>query len=161
MSRSSEWVAGMDRGSDAALSDCIFSSSVGSASTASASTEIVSVRPGWVMAGRSSAGHIRGSRVEADSRHSTGTRGRSMRRPSLTRTAGSTVSEPSTATATTMMEPVASEANTALRARNRPSIETMTATPDTMTECPAVSAAISIASRWPRPRCRSARTRLT
>ena len=32
-----------------------------------------------------------------------------MRRPSLTSSAGSTVSEPSTATATTMIEPVASE----------------------------------------------------
>jgi hypothetical protein len=32
--------------------------------------------------------------------------------PSLARTAGSTVSEPSTATATTMIEPTANESNT-------------------------------------------------
>ena len=91
------------------------------------------------------------------SRHSTGTRGRSIARPSLTSSAGSTVSEPSTATATTMIEPVASEAKTTSPARYSPTIETITASPDTSTECPEVSAAISTASSWLRPRRRSSR----
>ena len=116
------------------------------------STETTNVRPGRWRAGRSIAGQRRGSRVWVASRHRNGTRGRSMPRPSLTSTAGSTVNEPSTATATTMIEPAAREANTASRAMNRPSIETITAAPETSTECPEVSAAISIASRCVRPR---------
>ncbi len=43
------------------------------------------------------------------SRHSSGTRGRSTQRPSRASSAGSTVIEPSTAIATTRIEPVASE----------------------------------------------------
>ena len=50
----------------------------------------------------------------------TGTRGRSTQRPSLASTAGSTVSEPSTATATTRIAPTASEEKIALPARNMP-----------------------------------------
>jgi hypothetical protein len=84
-----------------------------------------------------------------------------MRRPSFTSTAGSTVSEPSTATATTMIDPVAREANVASAAKYSPNIDTMTARPETRTEWPAVSAATSTASSWERPRCRSARARFT
>ena len=79
------------------------------------------------------------------SRHSSGTRGRSTHRPSRDSTAGSTVSEPITATATTMIVPAASE-NVASCTTNSPAIAPITARPDTTTECPDVAAAISIAS---------------
>ena len=63
------------------------------------------------------------------SRHSSGTRGRSTQRPSLASSAGSTVIEPSTATATTMIAPAASELNVASPTTNRPAIEPITAPP--------------------------------
>ena len=94
------------------------------------------------------------------SRHSSGTRGRSTQRPSLTSSAGSTVIEPSTATATTRIAPVASELKVASPTTNRPAIEAITAPPETRIEWPEVAAAISTASsvrvaRWPAPRARA------
>ena len=64
-------------------------------------------------------------RREAVSRHSNGMRGRSTQRPSFASNAGSTVSEPSTDTATTRIEPTANEAKILSPARNIPDIESM------------------------------------
>jgi hypothetical protein len=61
--------------------------------------------------------------------------------------AGSTVSEPSTDTATTRMEPTANEEKMLSFARNMPAIDTTTAIPETTTACPEVAAAISTAFR--------------
>ena len=104
--------------------------------------------PGGAATGSSSADHeARRCRVRAAvRRHRNGIRGRSTQRPSLASSAGSTVSEPRTATATTRMAPTASEEKVASRARNMPAIAMMTAMPETTTAWPEVSAAISIAS---------------
>ena len=93
-------------------------------------------------------------------RWSSGTRGRSTHRPSFASSAGSTVIEPSTATATTMIEPTASELNVESPIRNRPAIEQITAPPDTRIEWPEVCAAISTASLPEWPLARSSRSRL-
>src|SRR3546814_7435404 len=53
------------------------------------------------------------------SRHSSGTRGRSAQRPSLTSSAGSTVIEPSTAIATTRIEPRSEEHTSELQSLMR------------------------------------------
>ncbi len=94
------------------------------------------------------------------SRHSSGMRGRSTQRPSLASSAGSTVSEPITATTTTRIEPTARALKTGSRVMNNPDIETTTANPETTTARPEVAAAISIASTVDRPRIRSSRSRL-
>ena len=73
--------------------------------------------------------------------------------------AGRTVSEPSTATATTRIDPTASDEKMASPARNMPAMEMMTATPETTTACPDVAAAISTASRCLAPLARSSRSR--
>ena len=88
--------------------------SAGAASaSSSADAETSSVTSGRRSAGRSTRRPERAGRRRpvrgAVRRHSSGTRGRSTQRPSLASSAGSTVSEPSTATATTRIEPTASE----------------------------------------------------
>ena len=65
----------------------------------------------------------RAGRIRRISRCRIGTRGRSTQRPSLASSAGSTVIEPSTATATTMIEPTASELNVASPRMNNPAID--------------------------------------
>ena len=55
--------------------------------------------------------------------------------------AGSTVTEPSTATATTMIVPMPNETKTALPARNMPAIAAITVKPETSTARPEVAAA--------------------
>ncbi len=161
VSRCRVWVSAIEVGSEARLSEVSRMPSAGSASRASAPTEIASVRAGWVSDGRNTPDHSTGSRSCVVHRHSSGTRGRSIARPSATSIAGRTVSEPSTATATTRIDPVASDAKTTLPLTYRPSMASTTATPETQTLCPEVSAAISTASRVLRPARRSALTRLT
>ena len=94
------------------------------------------------------------------SRHSSGTRGRSTQRPSLTSSAGSTVIEPSTATATTRIAPVASELNVASPITYSPAIEAITAPPETRIEWPDVcrrdlDGVEGASGRRPAPRARA------
>ena len=70
------------------------------------------------------------------------------------------MTEPITATATTTIDPEASEANVALPAMKSPAMEAMTAAPETRIEWPEVAAAISTASRVVCPLARSSRSRL-
>ena len=95
------------------------------------------------------------------SRCRNGTRGRSTQRPSLASTAGSTVIEPSTETATTRIAPTAREEKIALPDRNMPAIATATVHPEMTTARPDVAAAISTASSGVRPFARSSRARRT
>ena len=85
----------------------------------------------------------------------------STRSPSFDSTAGSTVSDPSTATATTMIVPTANDMKVALPVRNIPAIAIATVSPETSTARPEVAAAISSARSFEWPRCRSARWRRT
>jgi hypothetical protein len=73
--------------------------------------------------------------------------------------AGSTVSEPTTATATTAIVPVANELNVAAPPKYIPAIAVITVTPEIRTARPEVAAAASIAARLPRPAARSSRAR--
>ena len=61
--------------------------------------------------------------------------------PSLEITAGSTVTEPTIATATTSTVPSANDVNTALPARNIPAIAVITVSPEMSTARPEVAAA--------------------
>ena len=93
-------------------------------------------------------------------RVSSGSRPFSTRSPSADRTAGSTVSDPSTETATTRMVPVASDEKVGEPPRYMPPIAIITVTPETSTARPDVAAAASIAAPLTRPAARSSRTRL-
>ena len=73
--------------------------------------------------------------------------------------AGSTVSEPSIATPTTAIVPVANDANVDAPPKYIPAIAIITVTPETSTARPDVAAAASIAASLLRPAARSSRTR--
>ena len=73
--------------------------------------------------------------------------------------AGSTVTEPSTATATTRIVPMPNETKTALPARNMPAMAAMTVKPEIRTARPDVAAAASSAASGPRPASRSSISR--
>ena len=79
--------------------------------------------------------------------------------PSLDSSAGSTVSDPITETATTRIVPVAIELNVLSPARYMPAIAAITVRPDTSTERPDVAAAASSAACSLRPAARSSRSR--
>ena len=88
-----------------------------------------------------------------------GTRPLFTRSPSFERIAGSTVSEPITAIATTMMVPVANDENVAAPPKYMPAIATITVSPEIRTARPDVAAAASRAASSERPRARSSRSR--
>ena len=89
-----------------------------------------------------------------------GSRPFSTRSPRAESTAGSTVSDPITDTATTRIVPVASEENVGEPPRYMPPIAIITVKPETRTARPDVAAAASIAAPFTRPAARSSRTRL-
>ena len=108
------------------------------------------------------APHMRDSPPEARRRFVTnGTRPFSVqpRRLSDMISAGSAVSEPSIATATTSMVPTPNEVNTGLPARNSPAMAVMTVKPEMSTARPDVAAAISSACSGERPLPRSSISR--
>ena len=88
-----------------------------------------------------------------------GTRPLFTRSPSFDRIAGSTVSEPTTAIATTRIVPVANERNVGAPPKYIPAMAAITVTPDTSTARPEVAAAASSAASSERPRARSSRSR--
>ena len=98
-------------------------------------------------------------RARRRSRLSPGGRPLSMRSPSFESTAGSTLIEPSIATATTRIVPVPKEAKVTLPVMYRPAMATITVKPDTSTARPLVAAATSSAVRSERPAARSSRSR--
>lgn len=77
------------------------------------------------------------------------------------RTAGSTVTEPATAHATTAMVPLAIPLKMFEPTMNWPDIAIITVRPATSTERPTVAAVRSSASDVPRPRWRSSLKRTT
>ena len=88
-----------------------------------------------------------------------GMRPRSTRSPSHAIIAGSTVSEPMMATATTRIVPMPKLRKTELPARNMPAMATITVRPETSTARPEVAAATASAERLSRPAVRSSRLR--
>ena len=79
--------------------------------------------------------------------------------PSFESSAGSTVSEPSIATATTIIVPTEKDMNVLSPERNMPAIAIRTVMPDTSTARPEVAAAASRAALSLRPAARSWRSR--
>ena len=82
-----------------------------------------------------------------------------MPSPTFESIAGSTVSDPSIAIATTMIDPVASPANSGSPAKYRPAMATMTVSPEISTVRPEVAAAALSAASLLRPALRSSRSR--
>ena len=81
------------------------------------------------------------------------------RSPSFDRTAGSTVSDPTIAIATTRIVPVANERKVGAPARYMPPMAIITVKPETSTARPDVAAAASSAASSLRPAARSSRSR--
>ena len=92
-------------------------------------------------------------------RSARGRRPRSIRSPSSASIAGSTVSEPSTAIATTSIVARPIEMNTALPESSSPASATITVRPETRIARPTVADAASSAAAGPRPARRSSRSR--
>ena len=92
-------------------------------------------------------------------RPTNGIRPFSTRSPSLERIAGSTVSEPSIATATTSIAPTEKDMNVLSPERNMPAIAIRTVMPETSTARPEVAAAAASAALSLRPALRSSRSR--
>ena len=84
----------------------------------------------------------------------------STRSPSQESSAGSTVSEPATAMATTMIVPTAIEVQIAVPPKKSPASAMMTVRPEMRTARPDVAAAASSAAAGPLPAARSSRSRL-
>ena len=89
-----------------------------------------SVTAGCRVAGRSRTGHSLGGPWRWVSRCTSGTRGRSTHLPSFASSAGSTVSEPIIAMATTIITLTASEEKITSCARNSAATDTRTAKPE-------------------------------
>ncbi len=83
----------------------------------------------------------------------------STRSPSQASVAGSTVSDPTTASATTRIVPVANDWKVDAPARYIPAIATITVKPETMTARPEVAAAAASDAVSLRPDSRSSRSR--
>ena len=94
-------------------------------------------------------------------RRAPGRRPRSMPSPSFARTAGRTVTEPTTAIATTSIVASAIEANTARPVTSMPARATMTVRPETTTARPTVADVARSAASASRPLRRSSRSRRT
>ena len=93
------------------------------------------------------------------SRCTNGTRPFSTRSPSFESSAGSTVSEPIIATATTIIVPIENDMNVLSPEKNMPAIAIMTVMPEIRTARPEVAAAASSAAPSLRPAARSSRSR--
>ena len=78
--------------------------------------------------------------------------------PSSESSAGSTVTEPTTAISTTEMVAIAKPSKICTPARNMPAMATMTVRPETSTERPEVAAAVRSAASLPAPLARSSRS---
>ena len=89
-----------------------------------------------------------------------GMRPLSTRSPSHDSVAGSTVSEPAIAIATTMIVPIPIDVQIAVPPRNMPASAAMTVRPEMSTARPDVAAAASRAASGPLPAARSSRSRL-
>ena len=147
-----------ERGSPSTPESAVWMWSTGIASTTSTAPAATSDASGRFSTRSSSHDHARGSPVRLSGLMK-GTRPLFTRSPSLERIAGRTVSEPTTAIATTRIVPVANETKVAAPPRYMPAIAAITVTPDTSTARPEVAAAASSAAPSERPRARSSRSR--
>ncbi len=140
---------------------CTLKCSAGDAMASSTATEAIAERPGRASTRSSTNDHTRDS-VRVLRRRTKGIRMRPLStcRPSSASMAGRAVSEPSIATATTMIVPTANDAELLSPVRNCPAMATMTVRPEMRIARPEVAEAISTADVSSRPARRSSRSRL-
>ena len=131
----------------------------GIASTTSTPPAPMTDRTGWRRTGFSTRAHSPLSPAFHGMLEMIGTPPFSTRSPSHASIAGSTVSDPMTAIATTMIVPVANDSNVGAPARYIPAIAIITVRPETSTARPDVAAAAASAACGPAPRSRSSRSR--
>ena len=134
--------------------------STGRASATRTAAEPIAVTSGWRRAGFSTMAQTRFSPRSRRSRPMNGIRPRLTLSPSRESSAGRTVSEPSIATATTIMVAIPNERYVLSPENSIPAIATITVRPEMSTERPEVAAAASIAARVLLPAARSSRSRL-
>ena len=139
-------------------SDCglVCRFSTGAARAARAPTATMADSSGLASTTRSTAFHTRPSLRR---RYRPGILTASTLSPRAESSAGSTVSEPSTAVATTRMVPTAKLVKVASMVRNMPDIATITVRPEIQIERPEVCAAITRARCGSAPLRRSSRSR--
>ena len=133
--------------------------SVGSASATRMPAETTAESSGRRSTRSSTAVHTRDSSRWAMRLPRNGMRPLSMRSPSLESMAGRTVSEPTIATPTTRIVPVAIEAKPLSPVKYMPAMAAMTVKPEISTARPDVAAAAASAASASRPARRSSRSR--
>ena len=136
-----------------------FRLSAGTASARSTAADATAETSGRRRTRSRIALQIRPSPSSRRSRPRNGTRTLSTRSPSQDSTAGSTVSEPTIATATTIIVPIANDMNVLSPEKNIPAIAISTVMPEISTARPDVAAAASSAADSLRPARRSSRSR--
>ena len=133
--------------------------SAGAASASIASTAVPPQSTGLATTRRTSAFQNRDRRAAVRRRPRKGILPLSTQVPSKDSAAGSAVSEPRTATPTTVIAPTAKPVKMSIPVRNRPAREIITVSPDTTMARPEVAAAVRSASAWLAPAARSSRSR--
>ena len=139
--------------------DAVCMPSAGIASATRRPVASTAATSGRRITGRRMADHTRDSVRRCMRLPRNGIRPRSTPSPTFESMAGSTVIDPSIAMATTMIEPVASPANSASPAKYRPAMAAITVRPETSTVRPDVAAAAFSAASLLRPALRSSRSR--
>ena len=153
---SSGWLFGNASSPLSAVCRC----NAGSASTRSSAVDATVAITGWRRTGLRIAPQKRlPSPLSFRSRCRNGILPFSTLSPSRERIAGSTVSEPIIATATTIIVPIANDMNVLSPESNMPAIAMITVKPEISTARPDVAAAASSAARSLRPARRSSRSR--
>ena len=149
---------GSERGSPSTPESAVWMCNKGVASTTSTAPAATIATSGRRSTRSSTHPQARASPVRRSGAKN-GTRPLFTLSPSFDRIAGSTVSEPITAIATTRMVPVANDMKVAAPPKYMPAIAAITVIPDTSTARPEVAEAASRAASSERPRARSSRSR--
>ena len=149
---------GSERGSPSTPESAVWMWRTGIASTTSTAPAASIATSGRRSTRSRTQAHARGSPVRRSGLRN-GTRPLFTLSPSFERIAGSTVSEPITAIATTRIVPVAKDMKVAAPPKYIPAIAAITVIPDTSTARPEVAEAASRAASSERPRARSSRSR--
>ena len=154
-----DWISSSDAGRASRPEIAGLRLTAGTASTSSAVVAAATESTGLRSTRSRIAPHTRPSPSLRRSRQTSGTRTLSTRSPSQESIAGSTVSEPIIATATTSIVPIANDMNVLSPEKNIPAIAIITVTPEMSTARPDVAAAASRAADSLRPARRSSRSR--
>jgi hypothetical protein len=158
--RSNVFTIGIDGGRSVMLGNFVFRLRAGIVSAKSAPAESATEIPGRRITGRRIAPHTRDSPVDALMRDRNGMRPLSMLVPRRCIRAGRTESEPTMATATTIIVPIPIDLNVGSPTTIIPATAISTVTPEMRTAWQEVRAVRSSASCGVWPRCRSSRSRL-